>query len=303
MFLTRRAFLKSGGALSLGVGGAGSYAAGVEPMFMLGVTSYQMTPPGWPADLELKVSLIADIHACEPFMSQERVRYICDLSNSLNPDIVLLLGDYNGGHNYVTDVVMPDQWGEALSSLRAPLGIYGILGNHDWWHGPIPRMRGDEGESVRKALRAAHVRILENDAVRLTHHGRPFWLAGLASQIALRVKRGVFRGVDDLPGTMRKITDDAPVLMMAHEPMIFDEMPERVSLTVCGHTHGGQMSLPFIGSPFAEGRFGPNHVYGHVVEEGRNMIISAGLGASIAPLRMGRPPEVVQLTLGRSLTA
>ena len=289
--------------MGLGIGGLGTYAVGVEPMFMLDVTDYRMSPPGWPADHELRISVIADIHACEPFMDAQRVHAICNMSNAMQPDIVLLLGDYNGGHNYVTRAVMPDEWGAALATLRAPLGVFGILGNHDWWHGPIPRMRGDQGESVRTALRAANVHILENDAIRLTHQGRPFWLAGIASQIALRISRGVFRGVDDLPGTMRKITDSAPVILMVHEPMIFDAVPERVSLTLCGHTHGGQMSLPIIGSPFADSRFGSRHVYGHVVENNRHMVISAGLGASIAPVRIGRPPEVVRITLGQSALA
>ena len=80
-------------------------------------------------------------------------------------------------------------------------------------------------------------------------------------------------------------------------------VPERVSLTLCGHTHGGQMSLPIIGSPFADSRFGSRHVYGHVVENNRHMVISAGLGASIAPVRIGRPPEVVRITLGQSALA
>jgi predicted MPP superfamily phosphohydrolase len=303
MLFTRRAVLKAGGAMTLGVGGLGTYAVGVEPMFMLDVTDYRLSPPGWPADHELRISVIADVHACEPFMSAERVRSICELSNSLEPDLVLLLGDFAGGHNYVTRPVMPDEWGEALTHLRAPLGVYGILGNHDWWHGPIPRIRGDDGESVRRALRAADVTLLENDAVRLVHKGRPFWVAGIASQIALRVRRGVFRGVDDLPGTLRKVTDDAPVLLMVHEPMVFDQVPHRVSLTLCGHTHGGQVNLPVFGAPFADSRFGANHVYGHIIERNRHMIISAGLGASIAPVRLGRPPEVVHITLGQSALA
>jgi predicted MPP superfamily phosphohydrolase len=303
MLLTRRAVLKAGGAMTLGMGGLGTYSVGVEPMLMLDVTDYGLTPPGWPADLALRINVIADIHACEPFMSAQRIQSICALSNALNPDIVLLLGDYAGGHNYVTRPVMPDEWGESLSTLRASLGVYGILGNHDWWHGPIPRIRGDGGESVRRALRAANVTLLENDAIRLQHDGRPFWVAGLGCQIAIRVSRGVFRGIDDLAGTLRKVTDDAPVILMVHEPMIFDQVPQRVALTLCGHTHGGQVELPLIGAPFAEARFGARHVYGHVEETNRHMIISAGLGNSIAPVRFGRPPEIVRIALGQSVVA
>lgn len=304
MILSRRTLLLSGGTLAFGAGGSGAYGIGIgiEPM-MLDVTRYSLTPPGWPDDHELRISVIADIHACEPFMSPARIRSICELSNSMRSDLVVLLGDFNGGHNFVSGLVLPDAWGEAISGLKARLGVFGILGNHDFWHGAIPKLRGDEGESVRRALRAAGIKVLENEATRLNDRGRPFWIAGLADQIALRIRRGEFRGLDDLPATMRQVTDDAPVLLLAHEPMIFDQVPARVSLTLCGHTHGGQVHIPGIGAPFADSRFGSNHVYGHVTERGRHMIISAGLGESIAPVRFGRPPELVHITLGRDVTA
>jgi predicted MPP superfamily phosphohydrolase len=76
-----------------------------------------------------------------------------------------------------------------------------------------------------------------------------------------------------------------------------------VALTLCGHTHGGQVNLPLLGSPFAQARFGSGHIYGHIVEQDRHMIISAGLGTSIAPVRLGRPPEVVEVILGQPAVA
>ena len=91
----------------------------------------------------LKIAVIADIHACEPWMSVARIRSICELANSLSPDLTVILGDFNAGHNFVTAAVLPEQWAEALTELEAPLGVYAILGNHDWWHGPLPRLRGD----------------------------------------------------------------------------------------------------------------------------------------------------------------
>jgi len=297
MLLTRRGLLKSLGLTGLGTVGLGSYGFAIEPGFMLGVTPYQLTPPNWPQQLKLRIAVIADIHACEPFMSAARVRAICELANSTKPDITVLLGDYNGGHNMVTAAVMPEQIGEAVSVLRAPLGVYAILGNHDWWHGPLPNMRGDEAEGLRRNFKHAGVRVMENDALRLTKDGAPFWLLGLADQMVYRIRRGVFRGLDDLDATLRPVKDKAPAILLAHEPFIFNRVPERVALTLCGHTHGGQVDLPLIGSPIGERRFG-NHVYGHVVEDNRHMIISSGLGTSIVPVRLGRPPEIVVVDLG-----
>jgi uncharacterized protein len=298
--ISRRLFLQTaGGSFIAATAGLGSYAFAIEPGFRLEVTSYHLTPPRWPKDARLKAAIIADIHACEPFMSAARVRAIAELANQGKPDIIFLLGDFNGGHNYATAAVMPEQWGEALSILKAPLGSYAVLGNHDWWHGALPRIAGDNGESVRKALRAAGIAVLENDVVRLAAQGQPFWVAGLGDQMAHWTgRRHNFRGEDDLTGTLARIKDDAPILLLAHEPYIFERVPARVSLTLCGHTHGGQVTLPFISEHYARRHFGMDRIYGHIVETDRHMIISAGLGTSIFPVRFMRPPEVVFINLG-----
>jgi predicted MPP superfamily phosphohydrolase len=295
--------MRGAGVCGIGVGSLGSYAVGIEPGLMLDVTNYTLTPPGWPANLPLKIAVIADIHACEPWMPVSRIQTICDIANGLDPDLTVILGDFNGGHNYVTAPVFPHQWAEALSTLKAPLGVHAILGNHDWRHGAIPSLRGNNVDAIKVALRQANINLMENEALRLTSRGKPFWLLGLGDQIAYRVSRGVYRGADDLGQTLGRVTDDAPVLLLAHEPFIFNQVPKRVSLTLCGHTHGGQVDLPIIGSPFARRRFGAKHIYGHVIENGRHMVISAGLGTSIAPVRFGRPPEIVSIMLAPPMVA
>jgi predicted MPP superfamily phosphohydrolase len=296
--ITRRGFLKAGGGgLAFGVSGVGSWAFAIEPGFLLEVTSYRLAPRAWPADLHLKIVAIADVHACEPWMSAARLRDICLAANALRPDLVVLLGDYYGGTNLASPV-HPDAWGEAMSVLEAPLGVYGVLGNHDIWHGPLPRLRGDNGETVVRTLRAADFKVLENDAVRVTKDGKPFWIVGLADQMATRIARGVFRGRDDLPGALAKVTDDAPAILLAHEPFIFPRVPKRVTLTLAGHTHGGQVNVPGFGNPLVSRRIRPEWAYGHVEDDGRHMIVSAGLGVSIVPARFNRPPELVEVTLG-----
>jgi len=96
--------------------------------------------------------------------------------------------------------------------------------------------------------------------------------------------------------TLALATDDAPIVLMAHEPDIFPRVPDRVALTVCGHTHGGQVRL--IGyAPIVPSKFGDRYVYGHIVEEGRNLVVSGGLGCSGLPLRFGSPPEIVMIEL------
>jgi len=103
--------------------------------------------------------------------------------------------------------------------------------------------------------------------------------------------------LDDLPGALRQVTDDAPVVLMVHEPDIFPRVPERVSVTLVGHTHGGQIRL--LGyAPYVPSRFGSRYVYGHKIKGGRHMIVSGGLGCSSLPVRFGSPPDIVVVKLG-----
>ena len=105
--LTRRHFLRGLSGLTLGTTALGSYAFAVEPGLMLDVTRYNIAPATWPADLRLKIAVIADIHACEPWMPAARIREIAEVSNALEPDLTVLLGDFSGGHKFVTGPVMP----------------------------------------------------------------------------------------------------------------------------------------------------------------------------------------------------
>lgn len=296
--ISRRLFLQGAGVTAWASVGLGSYAFAFEPALRLNVTSYRITPPNWPDGLTLKAVVLADIHACDPWMPASRIRGIAELTNDLKPDIVFLLGDFAGGHLFVSGPVMPEEWGEALSILKAPLGSYSVLGNHDWWHGPLPGMPSDDAEGVRGALRSAGIEVLENNALRLTKDGRPFWVAGLGDQIAQPKAPRRLRGLDDLAGTMAQIRDPAPIILLAHEPYVFRRVPDRVSLTLCGHTHGGQVNLPIFSRGYLRSHYGMDLVYGHIVERHRHLIISAGLGTSYAPVRFMRPPEIVELIIG-----
>jgi uncharacterized protein len=288
MRISRRHFLTGAAGVIGGATLVAGYAGAIEPGLRLVVTEYGLTPPGWPRDFSLKIAVIADPHAAEPYMSAARIEEIVSTTNALAPDLIVLLGDYEANHRFVTRPVPGETWARLWAECRAPLGVQAILGNHDWWF-HLPR--------IRAALGAAGIPVMENDAVRLIHRGRPFWLLGLGDQIAHIRAPGHFEGVDDLPGTLAKVADDAPVLLLAHEPDIFVEVPERISLTLAGHTHGGQIRL-FGYSPMVPSRYGNRFAYGHIVESGRHMIVSGGLGCSIAPVRLGVPPEIVLVRLG-----
>lgn len=286
--LSRRHVL-AGAAGLLGLFSATSaYAGGVEP-FDLIVKRYALTPPGWPLGRKLSVAVIADLHAGGPDMTLPQIRRVVDTANGLHSDLIVLLGDFKAWYRFKTEPVADAVWAGELARLSAPLGTWAILGNHDWWH---------DLEGVRGALAQVRIPVLENDAIKLDAAGQKFWLAGIGDQIAYRLGHGRFLGVDDLPGTLAKITTDDPVLLLVHEPDIFPRVPDRVALTLAGHTHGGQIRLPLIWPAFVPSQYGARYAYGHVIEDNRHLIVSGGLGTSIIPARLGVPPEIVHIELG-----
>ncbi len=306
--ISRRQILKGIAALTVASTGFGGYAL-AEP-FRLNITRYRLTPPRWPRQLKLRVAVIADLHVCYPWMSLERVRQIVARTNALAPDIVLLPGDFVPSYRMkkFSKDVPHDEWAGVLAGLQAPLGRHAVLGNHDWWEDVAVQRRRKGPTPAGEALRRAGIPVYENDAARFEKDGEAFWLAGLADQWAYWPKRDRYQsfrrrgkvdydGAHDLPGTLAKITDDAPVVLMVHEPDIFPNVPDRVALTICGHTHGGQVRLGGY-APFVPSKFGTRYIYGHIVEGGRDLIVSAGLGVSGLPLRFGRPPEIVVIELG-----
>jgi uncharacterized protein len=227
----------------------------------------------------LRLAVLADLHVGSPANGRPRLARLVAAVNAQRPDIVVLLGDYViqgvlGGH-----FVAPEEFAADLSRLSAPMGVCAVLGNHDWWL---------DGERVRRALQGAGVRVLENEAAALEQGGRRLWIAGLADLWTRRV---------DVEATLRAVPPGEPVVLAMHHPDLFPELPKRVALTLAGHTHGGQVRLPFLGAPVVPSRFGDRYAAGLVVEDGRTMFVTSGVGTSILPVRVGVPPEIVILTL------
>lgn len=261
------------------------------------VARYRPTLATWPAGFALRVVALSDFHICEPWMNASKLVALCAQANALAPDLIVLLGDFLDGPRFSRPVPMT-AWAGALQELQAPLGVHAILGNHDYdgddRYGPDVTAL-----AVERALTGAGIPVYINRAVRLAKGERGLWLAGLGDQYAFH-HRGPIQagyGLDDLPGTLAQVTTDEPVILLAHEPDIFPAVPDRVALTLSGHTHGGQVRL-FGRTPVVPSRFGSRYVHGHVVEEERHLIVSAGLGYSGLPLRVGAVPEIVLVELG-----
>jgi predicted MPP superfamily phosphohydrolase len=287
--LSRRGFLLGTlGLAGLTTTAVAAYGVGIEAQGLV-VTDYRLTPPHWPAGSRLTVTVIADLHAGGPNMGLMRVREVVETANRLESDLVVLLGDYFASHRFMTERVPHAAWAGELARLTAPLGVWAILGNHDWWH---------DIAGVRRALADVRIPVMENDAVLLRQGDHPFWLAGLGDQLAYRLGPRRFRGVDDLPGMLRRISTDDPLILLVHEPDIFPVVPARASLTLAGHTHGGQIRVPLVWPMLVPSNYGARFAYGHIVEAGRHMVVSGGIGTSAVPLRIGVPPEIVRIEVG-----
>ena len=296
--LDRRRVLKTLAGLFLAFAGTGAYAAAWEPARQ-GVSRYRLTPRGWPAGRRLTIAAISDLHVGSLHVPLSRVTEIVDATNALKPDLTLLLGDFVASRKPVASDPPMRDWAAELARLTARDGVFAVLGNHDWWHDERAQRLRAGPSVIGQVLQEAGIPVLENRALRIESAAGPVWLAGLGDQIAfIPWRRGQPNSVDDLPGTMAQIPDDgAPVIMMAHEPDIFVRMPGRVSLTLSGHTHGGQVRL--LGwSPIVPSRYGNRFAHGHIREDGRDLIVSAGIGTSKLPIRFGIPPEIVLVELG-----
>ncbi|HEX7948063.1 MAG TPA: hypothetical protein VF495_25585, partial [Phenylobacterium sp.] len=156
-----------------------------------------------------------------------------------------------------------------------------VLGNHDWWYGA--------GETAA-ALRKAGVTPLNNTAVHIARPGGAFWVAGLADLDSFAARPDAAQALANVPA-------DAPVIMLTHAPDPWPQVPERVALTLAGHSHCGQVRLPVLGRPITPSPGSRRWPCGRYDEGGRILYVTGGVGTSILPVRFGVPPEIVIVTL------
>ncbi len=264
------------------------YATLVEPR-RLRVRHRTLALERWPAGLDgLRLALISDLHAGAPHMSPARIGSIAARTNAERADLVVLLGDLVDRDVAFGAAPDPRAVAERLGALRAPLGVLAVLGNHDW---------RTDGPGIAAALRDEGIPVLEDEAVRLAAAGAELWVAGLADA----TERS-----PDVPRALAAVPAGAAAIALSHDPDLFPRIPARVALTVAGHVHGGQVD-PAIGSwpvlpavlrrAWIPSRFGDRYRRGHVVEGGRHLYVTSGVGTSALPVRLGVPPEVVVLTL------
>lgn len=235
----------------------------------------------------ITVAAVSDLHVCDPWSPLSALDQVVNSVLDLGPDLILLPGDFLVRRLLFADAVPAREIAARLSRLVAPLGVFASLGNHDWKDCPEARRTGYRNNSVLDAFREVEIPVLSNSAVQLGDA----WLVGLDLQQSTGTSR---RPVPrhDMQTAFADVPKDASTLLMAHEPDIFFDDRRDVALQISGHTHAGQITA-FGWRPATPSRYGGRLAHGLHSDGQRHLIVSAGLGYTGLPIRIGAPPEIV----------
>ena len=281
--INRRKFIKTVAAV-----GAGAIAADsllIEPNRPRLIRK-EIALRRWPSRLDgFTIALLTDIHY-DPIFSVHPIQSAVEIANSLNPDLITLTGDFVSVPwigSAVKAAAHAEPCAQLLAKLRAPYGVWSALGNHDALSDP---------DRVTNALKTVGIPTLSNQAVAIEKEGARFWLGGVDD---------VLEGSPDLPSTLQGIPGEEAVVLMAHEPDYADYVAEYpVDLQLSGHTHGGQVRIPFL-PPLYLPEMAKQYVWGLFKIWALTLYTSAGIGTVDLPVRWNCPPEVTLITLRRAL--
>lgn len=234
------------------------------------------TPP-------LKIAIVSDIHVGSPYWDLDSLAHLVDKINKQQPEAIFILGDYVISDVFGGAYRSPAEFVPVLSRLKAPLGVYSVIGNHDW------RL---DGKAMIKTLQSANIVILENDAAQLNWHDISINLIGIADDGTQS---------PNLQSVLQKhqnSTADIEILM-THNPGIYLDLikENKPTLMLAGHTHGGQVNFPFYGRVFVATRAPKPWAHGWTQTKNGPLLVTSGVGTSIFPVRFNQPPEFVLLSL------
>lgn len=242
----------------------------------------------------LTIAIVADLHVCAPWVTLTAVSRIVALTNELKADLVLLPGDFIASRSLPGWRAGMPSIARVLGDLHAPLGVFAVMGNHDWWDCDLAQASGFRASSVADGLAEAGIPLLSNRAERLaTSHGA-FWIVGMDSQRPIRGRPK--QGFHDPERAFAEVDATEAAILMAHEPDFFAIGDNRAFLQISGHTHGGQMNLAQW-RPMTPSLYGSRYAWGHIRDGDRHLVVSGGIGYSGLPLRLFQPPEITLVTI------
>lgn len=243
----------------------------------------------------LKICQITDIHA-GPLVPQGLIRKGVDLIMANRPDLIVLTGDFVSG---ATKILWTSYGGfkerhynycmKELSRLKAPYGVFAVLGNHDFWSGQEVALK------IARGLEAIGVRVLRNESISIEKKNQHLYIVGVDDY---------WEGSYNLLEALKNVPEDACRILLSHNPDVnenIDNLNEHIDFIISGHTHGGQVVLPLVGALYIPSPFGQKYLAGLIRDQKRQTYVSRGLGLFFVPIRINSPPDVSILTLRRDL--
>lgn len=226
----------------------------------------------------LKVVFVGDFHI--KTNQKKRLQYIVKKIEEQHPDLILSTGDFVSGYDPIQSLPI-EQIAKELSTLKPKYGFYTVLGNHDWWQG---------GEKSEKILEENGIIVLQNENKVLKINGENLYIAGVEDMLTRNI---------DLVKTLKNTQH--PTILLTHSPDVFpfitdesnSKITGKVDLTLAGHTHSGQVNVPFIGPLIVPSDYGKKYAQGLVKENNKTMFVTKGIGTSILPVRFNCTPEIV----------
>ncbi|HEQ71291.1 MAG TPA: metallophosphoesterase [Spirochaetia bacterium] len=221
------------------------------------------------------IAFLTDLHHGKN-LSRQRLREVVKTTNDLEPDLILLGGDYVSAEAYIVPAAAE------LGRLRARHGVHAVLGNHDHWA---------DAALTRIALQRSGIALLDNHS---------FWIRRGDERIRIGGVGDLMAGRQDLAPTIADVTESDFVLLVSHNPEYAEEIKsDRIDLMLAGHTHGGQITFFGLYAPILPLRTGQKYRSGVVRNDNLTVIVSNGIGTVGPPLRFFAPPQVVLVTLRR----
>ena len=280
---TRRKFIRL--AATVGVAALAADTTLIEPNRPR-VVRKEIVLRRWPARMDgFTIALLSDFHY-DPYFSVHPLRSAIRMVNALHPELIALAGDFVSVPMFGDPALgasVAEPCAQLLRQMQAPHGLWAVMGNHDVFTDP---------DRVTSALRNAGIHVLSNQSAPIERDGARFWLGGLDDVLERNA---------DLDSTLRNIPADEAVVLMAHEPDFADHVARYpVDLQLSGHSHGGQVRLPFL-RPLYLPELARKYVWGlYKIGGGLTLYTNPGLGTVRIPVRINCPPEITLLTLRRS---